>query len=157
MKALILALCLVPLAHADEASKMAKIEEMLALTHADRVVQQMLAQMQPMMANQMRQINLPEESRPAAEEMQKRIMALTAEKLSWDKLKPAYVKAYAETFTETEISGAIEFYKSPAGQAILDKMPQLLQKTMMLTQGLVGDLMPEITKMQQELSTKYKK
>jgi len=41
------------------------------------------------------------------------------------------VKAYAETFTEAEIAGAVEFYKSPAGQAILDKITQLLQKTML--------------------------
>ena len=126
-----MALGLAPFAHADEASKMAKLEEMLALTHADRLVQQIMVQVQPRMTNQMKQMNLPDDARPAAEEMQKRIMALIAEKLSWEKLKPAYVKAYAETFTEAEIAGAVEFYKSPAGQAILDKITQLLQKTML--------------------------
>jgi len=74
-----LALGLAPFAHADEASKMAKLEEMLALTHADRLVQQIMVQVQPRMTNQMKQMNLPDDARPAAEEMQKRIMALIAE------------------------------------------------------------------------------
>jgi len=79
MKALLISACLslitFPLlARADEASKLTKIEEMLVLTHADQVVQQVTAQMQPMMAQQMKQLNLPEDARPAVEEMQKKMM-----------------------------------------------------------------------------------
>jgi len=142
------------LAHADDASKAAKIEEMLTVTHADRMMEQMMGSMQSMVANQMKQANLPEDSRAAAEEMQKRIMDLVASKMSWDKIKPVYVQAYSETFTEQEIDGAVQFYKSPAGQAILEKMPVLLQKTVGLTQQLMGDLMPEITKMMEEMKAK---
>jgi hypothetical protein len=43
----------------------------------------------------------------------------------WLKLKPAYVKAYAEVLSADELRALIAFYKSPIGQAYLDKMPEL--------------------------------
>jgi hypothetical protein len=146
-----------PFAHADEATKAAKIEEMLAITHADTMIKQVMAQMQPMMAEQMKKLNLPDDARAAAEEMQKKMTALIAEKLSWENLKPSFIKIYSETFSEEEIGGIVDFYKSPAGQALTNKMPQLMQKSMAITQNLMSELMPEIAKMSEELSKKYKK
>jgi len=137
------------LIHADEASKAAKIEEMLMLTHADKIVDQMIAQMQPIMAAQMKK-NLPDETRAAADEMQKKVMQWMSEKLSWQKMKPVYVKIYADTLTEEEIAGAVEFYKTPAGQALLNKMPILMQKSMTYVQEMMGDIIPEIQKMVSE-------
>jgi len=161
MKALLISTCLslvtFPLlARADEASKLTKIEEMLVLTHADQVVQQVTAQMQPMMAQQMKQLNLPEDARPAVEEMQKKMMDWVSTKLSWEKMKPVYIKLYDETLTEEEVNGAVAFYKTPAGQALLNKMPLLMQKTMVVMQDMLGEMIPEFAKMGEELAKKYK-
>ncbi len=144
-------------AYADQASKTAKIEEMLALTHADRVVDQMTAQMRPMMAQQLRKLDLPDDARPAIEEMQKKMVDLMSRTLSWQKMKPVYIKIYDETFTEDELAGAVAFYKTPAGQALIDKMPTLMGKTMSVVQDLMGDIIPEITKMTEDIANKYKK
>ena len=144
-------------ARADEASKMAKIDEMLTLMHADQMIRQVMDQMQPMFAEQTRNMGLQENARQAAEEMQKKMMELMATKLSWDKLKPAYIKLYAETLTEEEVDGAVAYYRSPAGQSFLKKMPLLTQKSMVMVQGMMGDLIPEINRISQEVQEKYKK
>jgi uncharacterized protein len=145
------------LARADEASKASKIEEMLTLTHADRMIPQMLDQLRPMIDAQISKLELPEDARPAAEEMQKRMLDLVASKLSWEKMKPLYIKVYAESLTEEEITGVVEFYKTPAGQALLNKLPVIIQKSMALSQEMMGDLMPEISKMSEDLARKYRK
>ncbi|MEA3213535.1 MAG: uncharacterized protein QOE70_6592 [Chthoniobacter sp.] len=49
-------------------------------------------------------------------------------KALWLKLKPEYVKAYADVFTEEELRALIAFYKSPTGQTFLDKTPDLTRK-----------------------------
>lgn len=144
-------------ARADEASKTAKIEQMLVLTHADRLVEQITAQMRPMMAAQMQKLNLPDDARPAMEEMQKKITDIVAAKLSWEKMKPVYIKLYSETLTEEEIDGAVTFYKTPAGQALLDKMPILVQKSMVVVQDMMGDLIPEFSKMADDMAKRYKR
>jgi len=144
-------------ARADEASKLAKIGEMLTLMHADEMIQQMMDQIQPMLVQQTQNLNLPQDAREAAAEMQKRMMAMVAGKLSWDKLKPAYIKIYAETLSEEEVDGAVAYYRSPAGQSFLKKMPLLTQKSMVVVQEMMGDLLPEINKIRQEVESKYKK
>jgi hypothetical protein len=154
--AALLVLACPTLAHADDASEAAKIEELLALTHADRIAGQMVAQMQPMMVETIKKMDLPDDARPMAEEMQKSMMDWLSSKLSWEKMKPLYVKIYADTLTEEDISGAIEFYKTPAGQSLLNKMPMIIQKSIAASQEIVADMIPEIQKLSEDLAKKYK-
>jgi hypothetical protein len=137
-------------AFADDASKNAKIEEMMRVTHADRMIGQMLDQMKSMMPAQLAKMDLPADARRRSDELGQKMMALIADRLSWEKVKPSYIRIYADTFTEGDIDGILAFYKSPAGQAMLDKMPQLMQASMALSQQLMSDTMPEIQRMVQE-------
>jgi hypothetical protein len=121
------------------------------------MVTQMLPQMQAMVTAQMAKTDLPSDARQRAEEMAAKVMALVADRMSWEKAKPAYVRMYAETFSESDIDGILAFYKSPAGQAMLEKMPQLMQKSMELSQQLVGDLMPRIQQMVEGLKQSNEK
>jgi hypothetical protein len=143
------------LALADEASKTAKIEEMMQITNMDRITTQMIDQVKTMLSSQFG--SMPAEARQAAEEMQQKVMKLLADRLNWDKAKPAYIKLYSETFTESEIDGIVGFYKSPPGQAMLSKMPVLMQKSMAVSQQLMGDVMPDIERMAEEMKQKYQK
>ncbi len=145
------------LARADERSKNAKIEEMLQLTHAERMIAQVLDQMNNAITSQLAQIDVPAKDRQAQDEMQQKMMKLIAGRLSWDRAKPAFVQIYAETFTESDIDGILAFYKSSAGQAMLEKMPQLIQKSMAVGQQLMGDVMPEIQRMVEEAKQKQNK
>jgi hypothetical protein len=142
-------------ARADEASKLAKIDEMFAASHVEAMVGQMMSQVQTMMHNQLSQLNVPDKDRPAVEEMQKQVLDLLAGKLSWEKLKPIYVKIYDETFSEEELASIVDFYKTPAGHALIEKMPLLTQKSVTLMQDMMKDLIPEITQMAQDLEKKY--
>ncbi|MGD0201040.1 MAG: DUF2059 domain-containing protein [Bryobacteraceae bacterium] len=137
-------------ARADEASKKAKIEELFQLTNVDRMVGQILGQVRSMQTAQIERTTMTAEGRARAREIQDRIQAVIARMLSWDKLKPEYVKLYAETFTEEEIDGMLAFYKSPAGRAMLEKMPVLMQKSMGLVQQMMKEIQPEMTKIMEE-------
>ena len=63
---------------------------------------------------------------------------------SWDKMKEDYITLYADTFTEEELKGIIAFYKSPAGQAFIQKQPELMKRSMELSQKLMLKFMPAI-------------
>jgi hypothetical protein len=77
--------------------------------------------------------------------------------MSWEKFKPAIVQIYAEVYTDEELDGILAFYRSPAGRAMLEKMPQLMSRTMAVAQKLMGDIQPEIEKMVKESAPKDKK
>lgn len=115
---------------ADAVSKKAKIEEIFQLAKLDQQIQQALENsanhiksgfFQDLMGVQL----TPEEQRTMLT-VQTKLQDLLKEALSWETLKPDYVKLYAELFTEDEIDGMLAFYRSPAGKAMLEKTPQLM-------------------------------
>src|SRR5450755_2999731 len=134
--------CAPPL-RADEASKSAKAEELLQLTQGD----QMVKMMEPMMKGMVAQFDkdISAEQRAKVGEMQGKMMELIAVGIS--KAKPALVKVYADTYTEEEIDGILAFYKSPTGKALLQKMPEVMQRLMPVMMRMMGDLQPEIKTM----------
>ncbi|APW39268.1 hypothetical protein RD110_20310 [Rhodoferax koreense] len=66
------------------------------------------------------------------------------EEMSWATLKPLYVQLYQESFTQEEVDGLVAFYRSPAGEALTNKMPIVMQKTMALVQSRVAPMMEKM-------------
>ncbi len=64
--------------------------------------------------------------------------------INWADLKGAYLKLYAETFTQEEVDGLLAFYRSPAGVALLEKMPLVTQKSAAITQQRIGPLVEKL-------------
>jgi hypothetical protein len=137
---------------ADEASKSATAAELLQLTQGD----QMMKMMEPMMRGMLARADkdMPAEQRAKVGEMQEKIMALVA--VSLNKTKPALAKVYTDIYTEEEIDGILAFYKSPAGKAFLQKMPEVMQRSMPVMMQMMGDLQPEIKTMMEGIKEKSK-
>jgi hypothetical protein len=119
-------------ARAQEATKEAKIEKILTLTKSESMMDRMFAQMK---------VAMPSQSGSKSQEVQDKF--LDSLKTLWTRLRPQYVKLYAETFSDEEIDGMLAFYQSPAGHAVIDKMPDLMTKFMVL-------MMPEIQRITKE-------
>lgn len=155
MKRLAAALCAVlicvPAAFADEASKNTKIEELLKLTNGEKLMTQMFDQLKTAEMAQLSKMEASAPDRERAQQMQQKILQLLQNTLSWEKMKPMLVKIYAETFTDQEIDGILDFYRSPAGQAMLEKMPALMQRSIAMGQQMVAEVTPQIQKMVEEM------
>ena len=141
------------LASAQEPSKEAKIARLLALMKAEALTDQVFEQMKAETAS-ISAPNASEKERAHAREIQAKIMDLVKDRMSWEKMRPVYVKMYSETFTDEEIDGMLAFYQSPAGRAMLEKMPQLVAKIMALAQSQMAGLMPEIERLVKEPAKK---
>ena len=141
-------------ARADEATKNAKIEELMKVPNVDLMMGQIMSQMKGQMKAMESSMDVPLDARKNADEFEDRVMALTEKRLAT--MKPMLVKVYADTYTEEEIDGILAFYKTPVGQAMLRKMPELIQRSMAVSQQVMGEIMPEIQKMVQEQAEKTK-
>ncbi len=144
-------------ASAQETTKTAKIEELLKVTNAEGMLQQVYSQIRTMTAKQVAATadSSPEAKAEAAQAADK-LIAQIQEHIGWDKMKPEYIRLYDEVYTDEEISGILAFYKSPAGQAFLTKMPQLMAKIMEVTQRQMVELTPEIQRITKEAAEKNK-
>lgn len=160
---ILLALFLVaPLgAHADApASKQAKAEELLQLTHMDQLMSQMLGQMTERMKasadQQAAGMHMTPEQKTAYDSYQQKLDQLLASYLNWDKMKPVMVQAYTETYTDQELDGILNFYRSPAGQAMIAKSPELMSKTRTAMMQQISALQPQVEQLTKDFAEKMR-
>ena len=139
---------------ADEAVIRPDVEELFTVMRMEKTMKDSMEQgmkMIPKMTAGMAAQSLsklpPEEAAKATamqQKMQEKTMALVQEEMSWKKMKGPMAQVYAESLTPEEVKGITAFYKSPAGQAFLDKQPVIMQKTVAMTQKLMMDMMPKL-------------
>jgi hypothetical protein len=150
------ALAVVLPVHADQASKSKKIEEIFELTKADQSIKAMQAQTRAGLQSQLAAVGI-RDAQAIGAELDRVLKPLMEESLSWDKMKPRMVRLYDETFSEEEIAGMLDFYHSPTGRAMIDKMPALLSKSVALSQEMMRDVMPKLLQAVPAIVEKYEK
>lgn len=133
----------------------ASIRELLVVTDARKLVDGMMAQMDMLMQNAAHEATKGEPISPNAQKMMDRgrgeMVSIMRDELSWDKLEPMYIQIYQKSLTQEEVTGMVAFYKTPLGQAVIKKMPVVVQNTMAEMQKKVGPIMQRVQQKQQEL------
>jgi hypothetical protein len=121
------------------------VERLMEVMKVQNQVETMHAQTIPAMQNAMRQALRQQIGSAEAERMfdamAPRIGSLLREEMSWARLKPDFAVIYAEGFSQQEIDGLIAFYQGPIGKALIDKLPQLTQRSIQLMQQRMGPMM----------------
>lgn len=152
-------LLVVDAAMAEPASE-ASVRQLLEVTQAHKLVDNMKSQMGGVFNRSYETAARKKTPTPAQQaaidKMKSRMQALLAASLDWEKLEPIYIRVYRETFTQEEIQGMVEFYKTPAGQAVITKMPTVMLKTSSEMQASVKDMYPEMQKIQEDFEAEFK-
>jgi hypothetical protein len=147
---LLLTLSLPLVARADEASHKAKAEEIILVIHLDRMVNgvmQNALQQSASLTAQRYGGQMTPEATAKLNDFQKKLTELLQPQISWEALKPEYVRIFAETFPEDQIDTMLTFYKSPAGKALVDKLPGIEQQIGGILQKRVQSLQPQVKQM----------
>ena len=141
-------------ARADDASKQAKVKELFATMRMDHMLDQMMRSIQGEVKAMARETPGAEQMTPAQQKLTQdfmdKSMKVVNDSVGWAALEPAYVKLYATTYSEEEIDGILAFYKSPVGQTMLAKTPELSAGGMQIVHARMGDFQPKLQALQQE-------
>lgn len=133
----------------DNAAKLALAREAIAAMQADKMFDGMAAQMKQMAAQfSPLPADATQEQRQKAEELQGKIMDL-----SMNEAKAMIGKMdaiYAAVYSEAELRAMLTFFKSPEGQSMMAKQPQVMAQIMPLMQEMQQNLMPKMQKLIQE-------
>jgi len=127
-----------------DASSLEKAEELMQLMEIRKNIDASQAQITDMMSQMIASQGLSEEETQEAIQLSKQSMDSTFEamkEIDWEKM---FGEIYASVFSEEEIQGLIDFYKSPVGQKFLEKQPELMAATMQKMQGEMMKIMPQI-------------
>ena len=114
----------------------ASVNEMIHYLQVDKLLSQAVSQMNDGLVKAMDQKlqatmqgrQLTPEQTSAIDKFRTKFSKTVQDELSLAKIRAIYLECYKETFTQQDVDGIIAFYKSPAGQAILQKYPQVMQK-----------------------------
>jgi len=157
-KAILLSLILLfalPYAHADEATKRAKIEQMFKLIKIEQNMNQILdmsvTQSKQMVGGMFRDKKIAPADQKLIDDADAKVVVILRETIGWEKLRPAYIDLYASTYTEEEIDGILAFYHSPAGQSMLNKTPELMTKGNQIVSLQAREMQPKIRTLMEDL------
>lgn len=124
------------------------IEALLQLTRSESMVDNINASMEQMMraamAETTRRENLSPAQQQVLDQFPARFAAVIREESNWASMKPELFAIYREVYTQEEIDAQLAFYRSPGGQAMIDKMPLVLQKSMAMGERQMRRLMPKL-------------
>lgn len=153
---LVLALSFPLAARADEASHRAKAQEMMALLHNEKVVQQVADNMMKQISDLADKTAGPDatpEAKAKVADFEKQASQIILAQVGWKTLQDPFADIYAKNFTEEQLDGIIAFYKSPAGAALLANMPDVNTQVAQVGQSRVQALQPQL----QQLFADFKK
>lgn len=144
-------------AFAQQASK-ESVKELLKITKSEQLIDQMSEQMNMMMSSSIEQMtqgqNLTTKQELAIINYSQELTKIMQQDLTWAKLEPDIIKIYAEEFTQEEINGMLEFYKTPVGQSTINKMPIIMQKSMQIGYKQMDTITPKIMQAVEKLQKK---
>ena len=142
---------------AQEATKDEKLKELVNVMDMDSMLESMYSQMEIMMQNAATEMGVKPSEQPIFDEYYSKMTLVMRESMSWEKMEPGIVALYDRNFTEKEIDSMLEFYKSDAGKAILEKMPAVMNESMLLGQELMRDTIPKLKEISQQLAEDLEK
>jgi hypothetical protein len=161
LPAMVLCLLAALAVHAEEpAASEASIRELFAVMETEKMVDRMYGQLDAMMQASMQQAiaghPVTPEQQKIIDETRTKLVALYKEDMTWSSLEPTVIAIYRKSFTEAEVKGMIGFYRSPAGKAVVAKMPVVLQATMEAAHTRMTTLMPKLQQLQQDTTARLK-
>ncbi|HEY1313543.1 MAG TPA: DUF2059 domain-containing protein [Steroidobacteraceae bacterium] len=136
------------------------IREMLAITNAHKLIDTIKLQINSLVAAAQQQAvqgkPLTPEKQAIIDRMQTRMQAALDEMLNWQTLEAMYVRIYRASFTQDELDGMMAFYRTAAGQALINKMPLVTQNLMSEVQGQMKPMQEKIQQIQREATQELK-
>ena len=131
----------------------AQIERLLQVMEAQKIVDQMIPAMmqqsrmmveQNLAKSDTSEADTSEADKARANQVMASQEASLRAMLSWTNLKPVYLRVYSDTLSAEEVLAMTRFYESPEGRSVMQKMPQILQRTMVELQPLAQSAMEKM-------------
>ena len=124
--------------------------QLMEATHFDRTIEQMADQMPQMMAKQFESYSTCPAASGVLQEMSQKIGEKVRATLMSQDMKVDVASVYAEVFSDEELHEIVAFYQSPLGRKMVDRMPELMQKSMQISQDRMKEVMPDLQKIGEE-------
>ncbi|MBV8342155.1 MAG: DUF2059 domain-containing protein, partial [Gammaproteobacteria bacterium] len=130
------------------------VRQLFELMHTSAVLDTVMAQIDTSAQAAMLQATAgeppSEEQKRIMSDTQARVMALMKQELDWAELEPLMIEVYRDGFTQKEVDGMLKFYRSDTGQAVIAKLPVVMQGMMQRMQVRMQSLTPRVVQLEKD-------
>ena len=133
----ILFLLVVSLSAQTPSRKEALAGELLDFLHVDKTLDAVFAAMPKIQQQVLDAQKLSPEQKEKVRQQVQATMDTSKKSLTWDAIRPMYVKIYADNFDQAELEGIIPYYKSPVGQKRPEKQPVVQAATVQVMTDII--------------------
>ncbi|WP_020407515.1 DUF2059 domain-containing protein [Hahella ganghwensis] len=156
MKYLLTALFLITFslsATASDTSKRETVEELLEVMKADAMVDIIYSQMKQMAVGLGQRLGVKKDEQEIFDDYMGNVYSLMQEQMNWEKMKDPIIDVYLKHYTQEEIQGMLDFYKSDTGQSVLKKMPLVVADSTQVSQQMLQEILPQLKQLAQSLQS----
>ena len=144
-------LCFTFGASAQTKASRESVEQLMVLTDVAKMMEAMQDQVSNMFNNMATQMNISEQERPAFQKYMAKLDTLFKEQMTWQQFKDPMINVYLTHFNQKEINGLIAFYQSDVGRSMTQKMPLVMQDSMLVGQQMMQGVMPKVQAIAEEM------
>jgi uncharacterized protein len=157
-KELDLSLASSPATGEDAKATLADAEAVLRKMDFNKMISRVIEQQKQAMANMTRQMaaNMKGVDPQAFADYQKKVMDLVMSSLDPKQMEADTASIYSDVFTKGQLDGLSDFYDSPAGQAYIDKQPEIQTRMQQAMMPRIMAVMPQVQAMAQDFAKQQK-
>jgi uncharacterized protein len=130
------------------------VDRLFEVMHTSQLLDTYASQIDAAMRASLRQgpewVQLNAEQQQIVDDMSTELTSLIKHEISWQSVRPMMVEVYRNTFSAHEVDEMVKFYQSPAGQAVISKLPAAMAQAMQAMQERVRALTPKLTQLHRE-------
>jgi hypothetical protein len=138
----------------DAAPTEASVRQLFETMHTSKLIETVTAQLDQVMHSSIQQSlkgeKISAEQQQILDDMGTELAGMMRQYLKWSDLEPQMIEVYRKSFTQREISAMLVFYGSAEGQAVIEKLPAVMQNMMQFTMQRVGDMQPKIAQLERD-------
>jgi hypothetical protein len=136
------------------------LRDLFAVTRTEETMNGMKPQLDAIITSSTKEISQGQEITPERQaildRMRDKLVAAYNETFSFQPLHLLLIRVYQATYTQDEVDGLIAFYKTPAGQALVNKGPLMAQNLMSEMQTAMKPMVQRMGQIKREADQEIK-
>jgi uncharacterized protein len=138
----------------------ASILELTTLSRSQEVFRSMKPQMDAMINSSVKEASqgqtITPERQAVLDRMREKIVAAYDESYNAQAMQMVMLRVYQSTYTQDDVDGLIAFYKTPTGQALINKSPLMMQNMMDEMRTMMRPMIQRIGQIKKEAEQEMK-
>ncbi|MEZ5304318.1 MAG: DUF2059 domain-containing protein [Verrucomicrobiales bacterium] len=120
--------------------------ELLEVTGVQTSIEQTLAGIRAQQAANIERYIAAQPDPEGAKANAAKAAKLMEQELSWDKISADFIDLYAKTYSEEDLKGILEFYRSPLGKRMLENQAEIANGSQAIVRSRIEALIPAFQK-----------